>query len=190
MNPLFEHPYVANMQYVFLLGFLATSTMLFFLNKKKSPYLLAALPIFIVTFHQVDEYLISPFLFGNEYHFLNWAYRSGVDVTPMAVVVINLIGYLIALAPFLFKQSNKSFSLAYLFIAASLLGNGMFHLGGATIQSDYSPGMITALFLFLPLYIKSVLIAAERMVSFKAIFALSLYGFIGHFIMIWVLNTF
>ena len=82
MNPLFEHPYVVNMQNVFLLGFLATSTMLFFLNKKKSPHLLAALPIFIVTFHQVDEYLISPFLFGDEYHFLNWAYRSGVDVTP------------------------------------------------------------------------------------------------------------
>ena len=112
MNPLFEHPYVVNMQYVFLLGFLATSTMLFFLNKKRSPHLLAALPIFIVTFHQVDEYLISPFLFGNEYHFLNWAYRSGVDITPMAVVVINLIGYLIALLPFLFKQSNKFFSLA------------------------------------------------------------------------------
>jgi hypothetical protein len=66
----------------------------------------------------------------------------------------------------------------------------MFHLGGATIQSDYSPGMITALFLFLPLYIKSVLLAAERMVSFKVIFALSLYGFLGHFIMIWVLNIF
>ena len=108
----------------------------------------------------------------------------------MAVVVINLIGYLIALLPFLFKQSNKSFSLVYLFIAGSLLGNGMFHLGGATIQSDYSPGMITALFLFLPLYIKSVLLAAERMVSFKVIFALSLYGFLGHFIMIWALNIF
>ena len=156
MNPLFEHPYVANMQYVFLLGFLATSTMLLFLNKKKSPHLLAALPIFIVTFHQVDEYLISPFLFGNEYHFLNWAYRSGVDVTPIAVVVINLIGYLIASLPFLFKESNKSFSLVYLFIAGSLLGNGMFHLGGATIQSDYRPGMITALFLFLPLYLSLI----------------------------------
>ena len=190
MNPLFEHLYVTNMQYVFLLGFLTSSIMLFLLNKKKSPYLLAALPIFIVTFHQVDEYLLSPFLFGNEYHFLNWAYRSGVDVTPMAVVVINLIGYLIALLPFLFKQSNKSFSLAYLFIAASLLSNAMFHLGGATIQSDYSPGMITALFLFLPLYIKSVLLAAERMVSFNVIFVLSLYGFLGHFIMIWVLNIF
>ena len=30
---------------------------------------------------------------------------------------------------------------------------GMFHFGGATIQSDYSPGMLTALFLFLPLYL-------------------------------------
>jgi hypothetical protein len=128
MNPLFEHPYVVNMQNVFLLGFLATSTMLFFLNKKKSPHLLAALPIFIVTFHQVDEYLISPFLFGDEYHFLNWAYRSGVDVTPMAVVVINLIGYLIALLPFLLKQSNKFFHWLIFLLQAACLATACFTL--------------------------------------------------------------
>ena len=190
MNPVFEHPFVTSMQYVFLLGLFVASCILFVLKRKESPYFLAALPIFILTFHQVDEYLISPFLFGNEYHFLNWAYRSGVDISPLAVVIINLIAYILALLPFLFAQSNKYFSLVYLIVAGSLLGNSMFHLGGATIQSDYSPGMVTALFLFLPLYIKSVLMAAERMISLRVIFTLSLYGFLGHFIMIWALNIF
>lgn len=189
MNPLFDHSYVISMQYVFLLGLLISTVTIFFLKRNESTYLLAALPIFALTFHQVDEYLISPYLFGEEYHFLNWAYRSGVDVTPLAVVTINLVGYLIATLPFLFNQSSKAFSLMHLFVAGSLIANGMFHLGGSTIQSDYSPGMATALFLFLPLYIKSVLLAAERNVSFKLIFALSLYGFIGHFVMIWILNA-
>ncbi len=189
MNPLFDHPYVINMQYIFLLGLVFSSVIVFLLKRNESLYLLAVLPIFAVTFHQVDEYLISPYLFGEKYHFLNWAYRSGVDVKPIAVVTINLIGYLIALLPLLFNQSSKLFSLIYLFVASSLIANGMFHLGGSTIQSDYSPGMATALFIFLPLYIKSILLAAERSVSFKLIFALSLYGFIGHFVMIWILNV-
>ena len=189
MNPLFEHPHVINMQYVFLFGLVFSSAIVFLLRKKKSSHLLAALPIFILTLHQVDEYLISPYLFGEEYHFLNWAYRLGVDITPLAVVTINLVGYLIVLLPFLFRQSTKSFSLMYLFVSGSLLANSMFHLGGSTIQSDYSPGMASALFLFLPFYIKSVLLAAERNITFKLIFALSLYGFIGHFVMIWILNV-
>ena len=127
---------------------------------------------------------------GDQYHFLNWAYRSEVDISPFSFVIINLTGYLIVLLPFFFKPSTKAFALVYLFGASILLANGMFHLGGATIQSDYSPGMVTALFLFLPLYIKSILLAVERMVSFKLIFALSLYELFAHFIMIWLINTF
>jgi len=162
----------------------------FFTKKKESPYLIAALPFFVITFHQVDEYMLSPFFMGDQYHFLNWAYRSGVDISPFSVVIINITGYLITLLPFFFKPSTKAFALVYLFGAGILLANGMFHLGGATIQSDYSPGMVTALFLFLPLYIKSILLAVERMVSFRLIFALSLYGSIAHFVMIWLINTF
>ena len=113
MNPLFDHSYVISMQYVFLLGLFISAVVIFFLKRNESSYLLAALPIFVITFHQVDEYLISPYFFGEEYHFLNWAYRFGVDITPLAVVTINLIGYLIALLPFLFKQASKSFSLMY-----------------------------------------------------------------------------
>ena len=190
MNPLFEHPSVISMQYIFLLGLAVSSLIILLLKRKDSIYLLAAFPIFVITFHQVDEYLLSPFFMGEKYHFLNWAYRSGVDISPFSVVIVNLGGYLIALLPFFFKPSTKAFAIVYLFGAGILLGNGMFHLGGATIQSDYSPGMLTALFLFLPLYIKSILIAHEVGIPFRLIFALSLYGSIAHFVIIWLINTF
>jgi len=190
LNPLFEHPSVISMQYIFLLGFAVSSLIVLLLKRKDSIYLVAAFPIFVITFHQVDEYLLSPLFMGEKYHFLNWAYRSGVDISPFSVVIVNVGGYLIALLPFFFKPSTKAFAIVYLFGAGILLGNGMFHLGGATIQSDYSPGMLTALFLFLPLYIKSILIAHEVGIPFRLIFALSLYGSIAHFVIIWLINTF
>ncbi|MGE4629870.1 MAG: hypothetical protein AAEC86_05450 [Pseudohongiellaceae bacterium] len=78
MNPLFDHPYVLTMQKVFLLGLLIASAILIFLKRSNSPYFLTSLPLFALTFRQVEEYIISPALFGEAYHFLNWAYRSGL----------------------------------------------------------------------------------------------------------------
>ena len=190
MNPLFQHPFVLNMQYIFLFGLLAASIVFFILKRKNSPYLLSALPLFALTFHQVDEYLLSPLVLGDDYHFLNWAYRSGVNITPNAVVAVNLFGYLGALAVYCFKPSTKLFALIFLFVNSVTLANACFHIGLATAQSDYSPGMISALFLFLPLYIKSITLAMEGMCSFREMFGISLYGFIAHYILIWIINVY
>lgn len=190
MNPLFEHPYVLTMQCVFLLGLIIASTILIFLKKNNSPYLLTSLPLFALTFHQVEEYLISPALFGEAYHFLNWAYRSGLEILPIEVVVINLGGYIGALILYLFKPSTKLFALIFLFVNSGTFANAALHLGVATLQTDFSPGMITSLLLFLPLFVKSVLIASERLVSFNTIFAVSLCGFIVHFSLIARVNIF
>ena len=178
------------MQYIFVLGLLAACSALFLLKRKKSSYLISALPLLALTFHQVDEYLLSPLLLGDDYHFLNWAYRSGVDITPSAVVAVNLFGYLGALLVFFFKPTTKLFALIFLFVNSITLANACFHVGLATAQSDYSPGMISALLLFLPLYIKSITLAAERMCPVKQMFGISLYGFIAHYILIWIINVF
>ena len=172
MNPFFQDPLVLSMQNVFLAAFLLVSIILILLKRKESPYLLSILPLFALTFHQVDEYILSPLLLGNEYHFLNWAYRSGLDISPIEVASINFFGYLPAL------------------VTSTTLANAMFHLGLSTVQTEYSPGMVTALFLFLPLYIKSVLLASERMASLKQIFVCSLYGFGIHYIAIWLVNIY
>ena len=190
MNPFFQHPYVLNMQYIFLSGLLVACSVLFLLKRKNSPYLLSALPLLALTFHQVDEYLLSPLLLGDDYHFLNWAYRSGVDIAPNAVVAVNLFGYLGALLVCCFKPATRLFVLIFLFVNSITLANACFHIGLATAQSDYSPGMISALFLFLPLYIKSITLAVESMCSFREMFVISLYGFIAHYVLIWIINVY
>jgi hypothetical protein len=190
MNPFFQDPLVLSMQNVFLAAFLIVSIILILLKRKESPYLLSILPLFALTFHQVDEYILSPLLLGNEYHFLNWAYRSGLDISPIEVASINFFGYLPALIIFLFNPSTKLFALLFILVTSTTLANAMFHLGLSTVQTEYSPGMVTALFLFLPLYIKSVLLASERMASLKQIFVCSLYGFGIHYIAIWLVNIY
>ena len=190
MNPLFQNSLVLGMQNVFLITFLIVSIILILLKRKESPYLLSILPLFVLSFHQVDEYILSPLLLGDEYHFLNWAYRSGLDISPIEVASINSFGYLPALIIFLFKPTTKLFALVFILISSTTLANAMFHLGLSTVQTEYSPGMVTALFLFLPLYIKSVLLGSERIASLKQIFVCSLYGFAVHYIAIWLVNIF
>ncbi|MEE3295541.1 MAG: HXXEE domain-containing protein [Pseudomonadota bacterium] len=190
MNPLFQHAYVLTMQNIFLFGLIIASIVTILLKRKNSPYFFTSLPLFVLTFHQVDEYIISPFLFGETYHFLNWAYRSGLEISPAEVVLVNGFVYIPALILYLFKPSTKLFALIFLFVNSATLANGAFHLGVATLQTDYSPGMLTALFLFIPLFIKSILLASERLASFRLIFALSSYGFILHFVMIWLVNIY
>ena len=188
MNPEFQHIYVLTMQNIFLLGFIIALLITIVLKRKNSDYFLTSLPLLALTAHQVEEYIVSPLLFGDKYHFLNWAYRAGLDISASEVVFVNSIAYIFPLILYLFKPSTKLFALFFLFGAGASLANGMFHLGVATQQTDYSPGMITALFLFLPIFIKSILLATEKLVSFRLIFVLSLYGFILHYVMIWIIN--
>ena len=190
MNPLFEHPYVLTMQNIFLLGLVTATVILIWLKRNNSPYFLTSLPLFALTFHQVEEYIIAPALLGDAYHFLNWAYRSGLEILPVEVVVINLGGYVGALILYLFKPSTKLFALIFLFVNSGTLANAALHVGVATLQTDFSPGMTTSLLLFLPLFIKSILIASERLVSFKTISAISILGFLIHFSLIARVNIF
>ena len=190
MNPLFEHEYVLTMQNIFLLALGIATVILIWLKRNNSPYFLTSLPLFVLTFHQVEEYIIAPALLGEAYHFLNWAYRSGLEILPVEVVAINIGAYVAALVPYLFRPSTKLFALIFLFVNSATLANAALHVGVATLQTDFSPGMVTALILFLPLFIKSVSLATERLVSFKIISAISVLGFLIHFGLIARVNIF
>ena len=71
-----------------------------------------------------------------------------------------------------------------------LLSNGMFHIGVASAQTDYSPGLITSLFMYIPLYIKALSLASERVVPMKMQITLTIYGSVAHFLMLWLINIF
>ena len=129
-------------------------------------------------------------LLGEKYHFLEWAYRSGVYISPMEVATVNTIPYLLTPLLFLFNPSTKIFAILFLFTSSMLLSNGMFHIGVASAQTDYSPGLITSLFMYIPLYVKAISLASERVVPMKMQIALTIYGSIAHFLMLWLINIF
>ena len=189
-SPSLYSPLVLLMENVFLAIFIFLCFLILYLYKNKRSYLITAFPLGALSAHQVEEYILSPMLLGEKYHFLEWAYRSGVYISPMEVATVNTIPYLLTPLLFLFNTSKKIFAILFLLTSSMLLSNGMFHIGVASAQTDYSPGLITSLFMYIPLYIKALSLAAERLVPMKMRIALTIYGSIAHFLMLWLINIF
>ena len=95
MNPEFQHHYIQSMEIVFIVGFILALSFSYFLKKKQDERLIASLPLLSLFAHQVEEYVLSPIILGDYYHFLNWAYRIGMDISPIEVVAINAPGWII-----------------------------------------------------------------------------------------------
>ena len=185
-----DSPLVSLMENVFLAVFIFLCFLISYLYKNKKSYLITAFPLGALSAHQVEEYILSPMLLGEKYHFLEWAYRSGVYISPMEVATVNTIPYLLTPLLFLFNPSTKIFAILFLFTSSMLLSNGMFHIGVASAQTDYSPGLITSLFMYIPLYVKAISLASERVVPMKMQIALTIYGSIAHFLMLWLIYIF
>ena len=185
-----DSPLVSLMENVFLAVFIFLCFLILFLYKNKRSYLITAFPLGALSAHQVEEYILSPMLLGEKYHFLEWAYRSGVYISPMEVATVNTIPYLLTPLLFLFNPSTKIFAILFLFTSSMLLSNGMFHIGVSSAQTDYSPGLITSLFMYIPLYIKALSLASERVVPMKMLIAITIYGSIAHILMLWLINIF
>ena len=192
MNQAFNAPLVLLMQNFFTIAFFVFITICIFLYQSKSKYLIAFLPLLALSFHQFEEYVLSPFLFGDFYHFLNWAFRNGMDISPMEVTLINLIPYVILLPALIISKARaeKVFGIFFLFNNALTMANASFHIGISTAQNTFSPGMISSLFFYIPLFIYAILLNKDMGLSNRPIIAISLYGFIGHYILIWLVNIF
>ena len=190
MNPEFQHNYVHTIESIFILGLLIISMITFIFYKNKNERLLGILPLLALLAHQVEEYVLSSLILGDFYHFLNWAYRIGMDISPLEVITINAPGWIIVGSLILFKNQSALFTKLFLLINSILLANASFHLGVATSLGEYSPGMITSLFMYLPLYIYSILLSSRNQLHFRTILLLSVLGFVIHFIMLMRITVF
>ena len=192
MNPTFNAPLVLLMQNFFTIAFFVFITICIFLYQSKSKYLIAFLPLLALSFHQFEEYVLSPLLFGDFYHFLNWAFRNGMDISPMEVTLINLIPYVILLPALIISKarSERVFGIIFLFNNALTMANASFHIGISTAQNTFSPGMLSSLFFYIPLFVYAILLNKDIGLSNRPIIAISLYGFIGHYVLIWLINIF
>ena len=190
MNPEFQHQYIQSMEIVFIVGFTLALSFSYFLKKKQDERLIASLPLLSLFAHQVEEYVLSPIILGDHYHFINWAYRIGMDISPTEVVAINAPGWIIVGSLLLFKSKTNAFSKLFLLINSLLMANAAFHLGVSTSQGDFSPGMITSLFMYLPLFLYAVVLNIEMNTKFRTIFILSVLGFVFHFILLMRITVF
>ena len=192
MNPNFDAPLVLFMQNFFIIAFFVFTTICIFLYQSKSKYLIAFLPLLALSSHQFEEYVLSPLVLGDFYHFLNWAFRNGMDISPMEVTLINLIPYVILLPALIISKarSERVFGIIFLFNNALTMANASFHIGISTAQNTFSPGMLSSLFFYIPLFVYAILLNKDIGLPNRPIIAISLYGFIGHYVLIWLVNIF
>ena len=80
MNPTFDAPLVLLMQNFFTIAFFVFTTICIFLYQSKSKYLIAFLPLLALSSHQFEEYVLSPLLLGDFYHFLNFLRRENIKL--------------------------------------------------------------------------------------------------------------
>ena len=115
-----------------------------------------------------------------------------MDISPLEVTLLNLTPYLILLPALVISRtrSEKIFGIFFLFNNALTMANASFHIGISTAQNVFSPGMASSLFFYIPLFVYAILFNKENGLSNKPIIAISLYGFIGHYLLIWLVNIF
>jgi len=190
MNPEFQHQYIQSIELLFIIGLILSSFLSYYLYIKKHERFIASLPLLSLFAHHVEEYVLSPIILGDHYHFINWAYRISMDISPTEVVAINAPGWIIVGSLLFFKSKTNAFSKLFLLINSLLMANAAFHLGVSTSQGDFSPGMITSLFMYLPLFLYAVVLNNEMNTKFRTIFIISVLGFVLHFILLMRITVF
>jgi hypothetical protein len=113
------------------------------------PSLFLWLPLLTIAAHLFEEF-IWPGGFARWYR----AYPPGstVVVTTRFLVLVNAVFVALAIVPLLLGSSARGFAY-WLVVAAIASANGLFHLSATLRTGTYSPGVVTGVFLYIPLAI-------------------------------------
>jgi hypothetical protein len=90
-------------------------------------------------------------------------------ITPGLFWTVNLIGLLITVfvsIGFWVSRSTGAIIIAVAWLSFLMLANAVFHITGAVVDRGYVPGLVTALFLYLPYYGRvTMLVLRNRLVA-------------------------
>ena len=137
--------------------------------------------LFIYLIHQFEEHGVD--LFGRVYFFHEYAglvlESRGLELTPAAIFRINTLtvwfSFLLAI------WGGRRYTWPGLAAAGLVFTNGLFHIAIAVSRSEYNPGLLTAIVLFLPisaLYFRLIPAACGH--GWKAIAASIVFGVGSH----------
>lgn len=122
--------------------------------------------------HHGEEHLI--------FNFRAWRLRYFADNNQLSTEAVLVILLSISMVYILFHatiRNRVSAWMALVFLMATQVHNAIFHLGGTIIFRDFSPGLITALLLYVPVNVLIMRSALdEGLASVKTLWMLFLAG--------------
>lgn len=122
--------------------------------------------------HHGEEHLL--------FNFREWRLRYFLDnnALPTEAVLAILVGVmLVYILLDAFARNRVSASMAVLFLMSAQVHNAIFHAGGTIVFRDFSPGLITALLLYIPVNVIIMRAAlAEKLVSKRMLALLFVLG--------------
>jgi hypothetical protein len=96
--------------------------------------------------HHIEEHII--------FHFRDWRLRYFPDNNQLSTETVLAILMAISLVYLLLhaiRQTRTSAAMAVLFLMSSQVHNAIYHIGGTLMFRDFSPGLITAILLYVPI---------------------------------------
>ncbi len=101
------------------------------------------------------------------------------DITQAAFWTVNITGLLLTLAVVLFEwlsRSKVSATVALAWLGFVMVGNAVLHAAGALVDRAYAPGVVTALFLYVPFstWVIASAVRTRRLSAFTATIAVVL----------------
>jgi hypothetical protein len=115
-------------------------------SKKIDPHKIILLAPILFFLHVVEEFP----------NFVQWVNSLVVNnITPSTFVTVNVMGFIITLSIALLMYFSRDKFICFLtlfWLSFLMFSNGILHLAATLILRSYSPGTLTALFLYLPYF--------------------------------------
>jgi phosphatidylglycerophosphate synthase len=111
------------------------------------------LPLIAVVLHLIEEF-VFPGGFGAWYR----RYRPDLapSITTRLLVIVNAVLVVLALIPPLLGHTPRGYAFWSVVVALGLI-NALFHIWAVVRTDEYSPGFITGLIVYIPLFVLGIL---------------------------------
>jgi hypothetical protein len=141
------------------------------------------LPLLAVAAHLLEEF-VWPGGFPDWYR--RYRPERAASVTTRFLVIVNVVLVAIALLPPLLGPSPRGFAW-WMMVAAIGAANAIFHLWATASRREYSPGVITGTFVYLPLAVIGALeLVATQLVNIPTAIEAVVIGIGYHLWSAWI----
>ena len=100
--------------------------------------------------HNVEEWLVTRLLWGDEWVYTNWLYRAGWTFSVKSTLIKHLLCPLLLFTPFILNVHDERLWLLIVFYMNDQAATGAWQFGLGIAQDGAAPGMISGVLLTFP----------------------------------------